>query len=57
MGAPTSKSVTLRPKPGGGTTKSVWTCGGIGRKKKENNLEVVESNGTVTVKKKSNLIL
>jgi hypothetical protein len=24
------KSVTLRPQPGAGTTKSIWTCGGIG---------------------------
>jgi hypothetical protein len=24
------KSVTLRPQPGRGTTKSIWTCGGTG---------------------------
>jgi hypothetical protein len=28
------KSVTLRPQPGGGTTKWKWTCGGTGQKKK-----------------------
>ena len=27
------KSVTLQPQPGGGTTKSERTCGGIGGKK------------------------
>jgi hypothetical protein len=27
------KSVTLRIQPGGGTTKSTWTCGGIGWEK------------------------
>ena len=28
------KSATLSPQPGGKTTKFVWTCGGIGEKKK-----------------------
>lgn len=32
MGAPTSE-VKLRPQPGERTTKSVWTWGGIGKKR------------------------
>jgi hypothetical protein len=32
MGAPISESATLRPQSGEGTTKSIWTCGGIGRR-------------------------
>jgi hypothetical protein len=32
------KLVTFRPQPEGGTTKSIWACGGIGGKKFGNNL-------------------
>jgi hypothetical protein len=30
MGAPTSEVGYTSPQPGGGTTKAIWSCGGIG---------------------------